>query len=158
MNSNDPIFIIISTLLAILSTSVAGYLALKKNKTEKDNALALSDRNQNVYLVEQVQNQNLMLTTRVTDLESKIQDILATNAELRVKVTILETQKEQWQKERDIWQRERESWQVERAHFEQERRDWIREKDSWEDERIDLTARIKELESKLSRIESNVKS
>ena len=158
MNSNDPIFIIISTLLAILSTSVAGYLALKKNKTEKDNALALSDRNQNVALVEQIQKQNLMLSTRVTDLENKLQEVLASNAELRVKVTFLETQKEQWQKERDIWQRERESWQVERAHFEQERRDWIREKDSWKDERIDLTARIRELETKLIRIESNVKS
>ncbi len=158
MNSNDPIFTVISTLLAILSTLVAGYLALRKNKSEKDITLALSDRNQNVALVEQIQKQNIMLSTRVTDLETKLQEVLSSNAELRVKVTILETQKEQWQKERDIWQRERESWQIERAHFEQERRDWIREKDSWEDERIDLTARIKELEQKLSRIENNAKS
>ncbi len=158
MNSNDPIFTVISTLLAILSTLVAGYLALRKNKSEKDITLALSDRNQNVALVEQIQKQNIMLSTRVTDLETKLQEVLSSNAELRVKVTILETQKEQWQKERDIWQRERESWQIERAHFEQERRDWIREKDSWEDERIDLTARIKELEQKLSRIENNAKN
>lgn len=159
MNSiNEQVFTIISALIAILSTFVASYLAIKKNKSEKDNTLALSDRTQNVALVEQIQKQNLMLSTRVTDLENKLQEVLASNAELRVKVTFLETQKEQWQKERDIWQRERESWQMERAHFEQERREWIREKDSWEDERIDLTARIKELEQKLSRIENNVKS
>lgn len=157
MNSNEPIFTIISTLLAILSTLAAGFLALKKTKSEKDNTLALSDRSQNVALVEQIQKQNIMLSTKVTDFENKLQEVLSSNAELRVKVTILETQKEQWQKERDIWQKERESWQTERAHFEQERREWIREKDSWEDERIDLTARIKELEHKLSRLESNVK-
>ena len=150
MNSNEQIFTIISTLLAILSTLAAGYLALRKSKSERDNTLALSDRNQNVTLVEQIQKQNFMLSTRVTDLENKLQEVLSSNAELRVKVTFLEAQKEQWQKER-------ESWQAERVHFEQERRDWMRERDSWEDERIELTKRIRELETKLSRIENNVK-
>lgn len=150
---NEQTVTVISGLIALISAIVTGFLAYRKTKSEQDITLALSDRNQNVELVKNLQVNNGELEKSFKDLIFKFQELQASNAEMRVKVVFLENYKEQWQKERDIWQKERENWQGERSSFEKERRDWIKERDSWEDERIDLMNRIKELELSLARIE-----
>lgn len=148
---NNELVAIISAIIALLSGIMTGYLALKKTHSEQENTLALSDRNQNVELVKNLQNSNTETEKELRVVVARLQELQTACAEMRVKMMLLDAQKEAWQKEREAWQKERDIWQKDRNGFEKERSDWSFE-------RSELTRRIKELERKLSQLEQDVKS
>lgn len=138
---NEQTITLLSGLVALLSALFTGILAVRKTQADKDNALALSDRQQNVELTKNLQKQNQDQEQRITKLTTQMEAMQKMNSDLMVKVTYLETDKR-------VWDSERATWHKERMLFEEERREWQEEKNK-------LVQKIHTMEQQIRKLEGN---
>lgn len=138
---NESTITLLSGLIALLSALVTGYLAVRKTQADKDNALALSDRQQNVELTKNLQKQNQDQEQRITKLTSQMEAMQKMNSDLMVKVTYLETDKR-------VWDSERATWHKERLLFDEERREWQEEENKLVQKIHTMEQQIRKLEGK----------